>query len=241
MSKKKPFEHEIDPELLAEIEEWEQQEHDEPEGYYFTNLDPYLKPAPLPPDHPRHNFWFDEDGHIRVKNPSAFWLPEFTLQKDIGGTIYSVTGTYDGTETLDKKMERIMAEKFTEKLEDTQAVRSTSRPTPTLSGTRSRGKRPLRNRRFSTTPTRQSSSRKSLTRCSRSVSSVTAERKRARAACFPAWSIAPTAERKCGIVPPTTLRSGKTISYAPTTAATREAARHTLSGRLCWRNWSGCT
>ena len=31
MSKKKPFEHEIDPELLAEIEEWEQQEHDGPE------------------------------------------------------------------------------------------------------------------------------------------------------------------------------------------------------------------
>ena len=29
MSKKKPFEHEIDPELLAEIDEWEQQEHDE--------------------------------------------------------------------------------------------------------------------------------------------------------------------------------------------------------------------
>ena len=72
------------------------------------------------PDHPRHNFWFDEDGHIRVKNPSAFWLPEFTLQKEIGGTIYSITGTYDGTETLDKKMERIMAEKFTEKLEDSE-------------------------------------------------------------------------------------------------------------------------
>ena len=29
-------------------------------------------------------------------------------------------GTYDGTETLDKKMERIMAEKFTEKLEDSE-------------------------------------------------------------------------------------------------------------------------
>ena len=96
-------------------------EHNEkvPE-YYFSNPDPYLKPTPLPPDHPKHNFWFDEDGHIRVKNPSAFWLPEFTLQKEIGGTIYSVTGTYDGTETLNKKMERIMAEKFTEKLEDTE-------------------------------------------------------------------------------------------------------------------------
>jgi hypothetical protein len=110
----------LDPELLTEIEEWEQRGHDEPEGYYFSNPDPYLKPTPLPPDHPRHNFWFDEDGHIRVKNPSAFWLPEFTLQKEIGGTIYSVTGTYDGTETLDKKMERIMAEKFTEKLEDSE-------------------------------------------------------------------------------------------------------------------------
>ena len=75
MSKKKSFEHEIDPELLAEIEEWEQKEHDEPEGYYFSNPDPYLKPAPLPPDHPRHNFWFDEDGHICVKNPSALRNP----------------------------------------------------------------------------------------------------------------------------------------------------------------------
>ena len=72
MSKKKPFEHEIDPELLAEIEAWEPQEHDEPEGYYFSNPDPYLKPTPLPPDHPRHNFWFDEDGHIRVKKSIRF-------------------------------------------------------------------------------------------------------------------------------------------------------------------------
>lgn len=107
MSKKKSFEHEIDPELLAEIEEWEQQEHDEPEGYFFSNPDPYLKPAPLPPDHPKHNFWFDEGGHICVKNPSAFWLPEFTLQKEIGGTVYTVTGSYDGVETLDRKMERM--------------------------------------------------------------------------------------------------------------------------------------
>ena len=241
MSKKKPFEHEIDPELLAEIEEWEQQEHDEPEGYYFTNLDPYLKPAPLPPDHPRHNFWFDEDGHIRVKNPSAFWLPEFTLQKEIGGTIYSITGTYDGTETLDKKMERIMAEKFTEKLEDTQAVRSTSRPTPIPFGTRNRGKRPLKSRQFSTIPTRRSLSRRSLTRCRKFASSVTAGQRRARAVCFPVWSTALIVEQKCATAPPTTLKSGRIILYAPTTAAIREVVRHTLSVLLFWKNWSGCT
>ena len=120
MNEKKQFEQGIDPELLAENEEWEQQEHDEPKEYIFSNPDPYLKPAPLPADKPKHNFWIDEDGHIRVKNLSAFWLPALTLQKEIGGTVYSVTGTYDGTETLDKKMERIMAEKFTEKLEDSE-------------------------------------------------------------------------------------------------------------------------
>lgn len=83
-----------------------------------TNL--YLKPQPLSPDHPRHNCCFNEDGHLCVKNLSAFWLPEFTLQKEIGGTVYTVTGSYDGVETLDRKMERIMGEKFAEKMEDSE-------------------------------------------------------------------------------------------------------------------------
>ena len=34
--------------------------------------------------------------------------------------VYTVTGSYDGVETLDKKMERIMGEKFTEKMEDSE-------------------------------------------------------------------------------------------------------------------------
>ncbi|MEI3122779.1 MAG: hypothetical protein V8S81_03055 [Oscillospiraceae bacterium] len=44
MNENKEFEHEIDPDLLAEIEEWEKADHDEPAEYYFSNLDPYLKP-----------------------------------------------------------------------------------------------------------------------------------------------------------------------------------------------------
>ena len=63
---------------------------------------------------------FTKDGHIRVKNLSAFWLPELTLQKEIGGTIYSISGTYDGMGMLDKKIERIAAEKFAEELGDTE-------------------------------------------------------------------------------------------------------------------------
>ena len=106
--------------LLAEIEEWEKAGHDEPAGYYFSNPDPYLKPQPLSPDHPRHNCYFNEDGHLCGKNLSAFWLPEFTLQKEIGGTVYTVTDSYDGVETMDRKMERIMGEKFAEKMEDSE-------------------------------------------------------------------------------------------------------------------------
>ena len=105
-----------DLELWEEISQWEDSDHDEPTEYFFSN--PYFKLEPLSPDRPKHNFWFDETGHIRVKNPSAFWLPEFTLQREIGGTIYTITGSYDGTETLDRKMERIWAEKFTENTED---------------------------------------------------------------------------------------------------------------------------
>ena len=49
-----------------------------------------------------------EDGRICVKNLSAHWLPELTLQRRIGGTVYAITGIYDGTEALDRKLERIM-------------------------------------------------------------------------------------------------------------------------------------
>lgn len=48
------------------------------------------------------------DGQNHVKNLSAYWLPELTLCRKIGGTIYSVSGTYEGTETPDKKLRRIM-------------------------------------------------------------------------------------------------------------------------------------
>lgn len=83
-------------------------EAEEVPGYHFTNPDPYAKCVPLPPDHPQHRIRFDEDGHIIVKNPSACWFPELTVQREIDGTVYSVTGSYDGSETLDEKLKRIM-------------------------------------------------------------------------------------------------------------------------------------
>ena len=75
---------------------------------YFCNSDPYLKPEPLPDDHYRPEIHFDDEGRIVVKNLDAYWLPEMKLVEEIDGTIYAVTGSYEGTEMLDQKLSRIM-------------------------------------------------------------------------------------------------------------------------------------
>ena len=66
------------------------------------------------------NYWFDENGRIHVKNLSAYWIPQLTITEEISGTVYTVTGSFEGTESLIRKLERITAKKFTEKVEDSQ-------------------------------------------------------------------------------------------------------------------------
>ena len=66
------------------------------------------------------NYWFGEDGRIHVKNLSAYWIPQLTITEEISGTLYTVTGSFEGTDGLLHKLERITAKKFTEKVEDTQ-------------------------------------------------------------------------------------------------------------------------
>lgn len=83
----------------------------------FSNTDPYIKPEPLPSDNVRHNFRFGEDGKIHVKNISSYWIPELTVTEEISGTLYTVTGSYEGTESFLRKLERITAKNFTEKAE----------------------------------------------------------------------------------------------------------------------------
>ena len=91
------------------------EEHNEkvPE-YYFSNPDPYAKIEPRPDDAPKRDIKFDENGNIVVKNLSAFWLPEVTIVDEVGGAEYTVTGSYEGTETLDKKLKRIMEQNATD-------------------------------------------------------------------------------------------------------------------------------
>lgn len=49
-----------------------------------------------------------KDGHLHVKNLLGYWLPDVRLQRKIGGTVYTVSGSYEGTATLDRKLRRIL-------------------------------------------------------------------------------------------------------------------------------------
>ncbi len=62
----------------------------------------------------RQNKLFQIDGQNRVKNLSAWWLPELTLRRKIGGTVYYVSGSYEGMETLNKKLGRILEQALDE-------------------------------------------------------------------------------------------------------------------------------
>ena len=77
-------------------------------SFYFSNPGSYAKVKPRPDDAPKREFSFDEKGNIVVKNPSAFWLPDVKIVEEHGGTEYTVTGSYEDAETLDKKLRRIM-------------------------------------------------------------------------------------------------------------------------------------
>ena len=50
----------------------------------------------------------NEQGNIITKMPLSQELPTLTLQKEIDGTIYTVTASYDGKQALTAKMLEIM-------------------------------------------------------------------------------------------------------------------------------------
>ena len=95
-------------EILADDDFDDSEEYGEIHSFVFSNPDPYAKVEPRPDDAPKRNFTFDKKGNIVVKNPSAFWLPQIEIVDEIGGTEYTVTGSYDGEETLSSKLKRIM-------------------------------------------------------------------------------------------------------------------------------------
>jgi len=48
------------------------------------------------------------NGNIVVKTPLMWELPTVTLRKEISGTEYSISGSYDGSNTLPAKLLKII-------------------------------------------------------------------------------------------------------------------------------------
>lgn len=105
-------------EILADDDFDDSEEYGEIHSFVFSNPDPYAKVEPRPDDAPKRDFTFDEKGNIVVKNPSAFWLPQIEIVDEIGGTEYTVTGSYDGEETLSSKLKRIMEQNAVDAADD---------------------------------------------------------------------------------------------------------------------------
>ena len=105
-------------EILADDDFDDSEEYGEIHSFVFSNPDPYAKVEPRPDDAPKRDFTFDEKGNIVVKNPSAFWLPQIEIVDEIGGTEYTVTGSYDGEETLSSKLKRIMEQNASDAADD---------------------------------------------------------------------------------------------------------------------------
>jgi len=105
-------------EILADDDFDNSEEYGEIHSFVFSNPDPYAKVEPRPDDAPKRDFTFDEKGNIVVKNPSAFWLPQIEIVDEIGGTEYTVTGSYDGEETLSSKLKRIMEQNVSNAADD---------------------------------------------------------------------------------------------------------------------------
>ena len=98
-------------EYLEMIESWEDDKDDGNDSIpelYFSRPDPYAKRDPLSDGQRRYNYRIDEQGRIVVRNLDAWWIPEMKIIEEIDGTLYTVTGSYEGTEMLDQKLTRIM-------------------------------------------------------------------------------------------------------------------------------------
>ena len=60
---------------------------------------------------------FDEYGNLCSKNLSAYWIPKLIVTEEIGDTVYTVTGSYEGEQSFLRKLERIAAKNYSKKLE----------------------------------------------------------------------------------------------------------------------------
>lgn len=84
----------------------------------LSEPDPYTKCVRSPEIQKNADAKMDANGNIHAGNISAYWIPQITLQREIGGTVYTVTGYYEGKTDFLRKLERMIVDRMCRAMED---------------------------------------------------------------------------------------------------------------------------
>ena len=79
--------------------------------------DPYAKCIRPTETQRAESAQMDADGNLHADNLSAYWIPQLTLQREIGGTVYTVTGFYEGKTDFVRKLERMTVDRMRRAME----------------------------------------------------------------------------------------------------------------------------
>ena len=75
-------------------------------------FDPYLKIERTSESTKRSSVYRDENGNLHCWNISAYQIPCISLTEEISGTVYTVAGSFEGSQNMLRKLERITAQNF---------------------------------------------------------------------------------------------------------------------------------
>ena len=87
------------------------------DGPHLSEPDPYAKCVRSPEIQKSLPAKIDASGNIHADNISAYWIPQITLQREIGGTVYTVTGYYEGKMDFLRKLERMTVDRMRRAME----------------------------------------------------------------------------------------------------------------------------
>ena len=104
--------HEDYEEWLSQIEQLEDND-----CLILFEPDPYAKCVCSPEIQRSATAQIDTDGNIHAGNISAYWIPQLTLQREIGSTVYTVTGYYEGETDFLRKLERMTVDRVRRAME----------------------------------------------------------------------------------------------------------------------------
>ena len=84
----------------------------------LSEQDPYTKCVRSPEIQKSAAAEMDANGNIHAGNISTYWIPQITLQREIGGTVYTVTGYYEGKIDFLRKLELMTVDRMRRTMED---------------------------------------------------------------------------------------------------------------------------